>query len=294
MAMLSTSGKDGDKFLNAALQLLDAPDNNSSRYRTSTTETPGRYTPTADVIRFGRLMKASGKGGITNIGQHWSAKLVEVVYGQLSYVDIESKDLDSDTDSRKRVIRLHQGCIRACNSSEDVFEISFAGGSRRLFKAEGVVERDAWVCAVTSATVSMDDDMSTFKDTPFKRFYERKRFSVSSLRSPFKHSPFKSRRHTRGRNDDPKRSSSESISNIMDDSQCDEELLMLLTDNSHPGPAAVYAQDIAKFSKIQSKLLSTHAEDTFRTTIRKLQNKEVEVQVPVSFVKVSTALPRRL
>jgi hypothetical protein len=162
-----------------------------------------------------------------------------------------------------------------------MFEVNF-GGNKRLFQAESESDRDAWVCAIKSATILSSDDTRAPKESTFRRFQDFTHLSTktfSSLKSPVSKS---------GGMVGPRGEvleSSGSITNITNRKASDDGLLMMCTEHSHPGPAAVYAEDIGKFSKIQSQLAKTHEEEAFQKVVKHLQSKEFKVQIPVYFVK---------
>jgi hypothetical protein len=62
--------------------------------------------------------------------------------------------------------------------------------------------------------------------------------------------------------------------------------VMLASEHSRPGPAALYIQQVAKFCSVQAKLSAAKNIDDYRIIIGKLMSQGFELQIPVFFVKV--------
>lgn len=167
-AKLAHMTKEREIFLRSALQLLDKREHNipqKKKYKNPFKFRRGKASRKGhlgvddsdtmmDVIRFGSLRKANRfHRGIIEV-ERWKRKFIELRHGMFSY---ENENIKWLRGVKKKVILLSaQTCkCRVCplegEEGNKVFELTVYGGPRRLWLADSVEDRDAWVKAINTA-----------------------------------------------------------------------------------------------------------------------------------------------
>lgn len=230
----------------------------------------------SDVIRYGFLRKA-GRGGtaLSSLKPQWKTKYVELRYGKFTYEDEASHinwvsgNTNSENHNRKVISLNVDSCrcrpfkIRSPNGSS-VFELTHYDGPRRLWMAGSERERDMWVTAIINAMIgSLDDQLGIGHELRLKVFLK----------------------HIEGPLDDGNGPSSSKAQDV----NPNDESLNDKKPQSWDGPAAAFADDIAKFASIQSAVRMTRDSYGYHDIISKLCQKHVIVTIPVFYVKVSSS-----
>jgi hypothetical protein len=203
------------------------------------------------------LKKASRNSSFTSVkvSSMWKPKFVELRHGVFSYED----DFSGRKKAMKKNISLSVGtcyCQMIKMKEKDgecVFELSVRGGSRRLWQAASSRDRDAWINAINSAMMKSSE-----------RFLEP---------------PLQSNDTTH--NNTIKLLLDQSVLNNGYNSSYKRERDI----SSSDGAAAPYADEISRYSSIQSAVKSVETVESYRGIIDRLKTANLQVTVPVFFVK---------
>ena len=272
-------------FLRAALQLLDEENNAASaKYKISplddnheklraiyntadffrtkgkteqTSGNCGNRTIREDNIRFGWLKKASKGGTFASVSSVWKTKFVELRHGYFCYEDdvsgtkkVPTKNIPLSMDvCYCQVMKMRE------KDGDCVFELSMRGGSRRLWQAGSVRDRDAWILSINSA---MSKSPQRFLEPSKECLLNAPRNSMRSLLE-------------------------QSVSTGETDTHCTFSSL-----TSRVGAAAPYADEISRYCAIMHVIKSVEGVGSYRHIIDQLRGIKFRITVPVFFVKVST------
>ena len=309
-------------FLRAALQLLDECDEDNNPKKTSgenTDKTRSIYNtsdffrskskPTnsssqnlqinkksstrvlrEDNIRFGWLKKASKGGTFASVSSLWKAKFVELRHGVFSYED----DFSGKKKVQKKNITLSSDVcfcqvIKMRDKDGDfVFELSMRGGSRRLWQAASLRDRNSWITAINQAMIRSPE-----------RFLEP---SIPTLNTPnmtmkllLDQSVSTNQMHTGAYTNTQANSSfsnnNNSYSNNSQNNNFSSNFSSTSQNNSHTsltssvGAAAPYADEISRFFSIMLVIKSVESVEHYRDIIDQLRSIHLKITVPVFFVK---------
>lgn len=271
---LKIISKEREIFLKAALQLLDKEE------KALRTGTPISSAVTSkpkaknirnsdidhDIIRYGILKKASHTGPFSALTPQWRKKYVELRHGQFGYEEGPSGWKGDTSGKNKKIIPLSVGGCQCrpfkirSPKGDCVFELTLYGGSRRLWMARSEKERNAWVEAIHAAMIGSGGNVLGLSPTsvvPFSRYA----FGVSYDVDSSTHSL----------------DSRASLSN-------DQKLSRF---ESWEGPAAIFALDISKYYTVQSAVRDVSDRWDYKIILERLYQNNVEITVPVFYVRVS-------
>jgi PH domain len=268
-------------FLRAALQLLDEENNAASaKYKMPPSDNTDNHeklraiyntadffrgksklsstqerVPREDNIRFGWLKKASKSGTFASVSSVWKAKFVELRHGYFCYED----DFSGTKKAVKKNIALSMDVcycqvIKMREKDGDcVFELSMRGGSRRLWQAASIRDRDAWILAINMAMTKSP-----------QRFLEPSRDSLTNA-------------------------SKNSMRTLLEQSVCTVRSHSSYSSaTSSDGAAAPYADEISRYCAIMHVIKSVESVESYRHIIDQLRGVELSITIPVFFVKVRT------
>ena len=269
-------------FLRAALQLLDEENNaalakykmppcedNHEKLRAiyntadffrgkgkmSVSQGIADRVPREDNIRFGWLKKASKGGTFASVSSVWKAKFVELRHGYFCYEDDFSGTRKGATKNIPLSMDLcYCQVIKMREKDGDcVFELSMRGGSRRIWQAASIRDRDAWIHAINMAMAKSP-----------QRFLEPSRDSLTNA-------------------------SKNSMRTLLEQSVCTvRNHSSFSSPTSSDGAAAPYAAEISRYCAIMHVIKSVECVESYRRIIDQLRGVELSLTVPVFFVKVRT------
>lgn len=157
----------------------------------------------------------------------------------------------------------------SCDSR--VFEVCTVGAQDKLFLASSREDRDAWLCAISAATVIVPGRELSRKD----RRKSMKGFSPFLLSTP---SATTSASRKRRPSISPQQAHDDAFSQTLMHS-CKESLA---------GPASLLAEDVLVFVTARAKIAGCLSSHTYKDFLRKMASQNRSVRVPVVYVKVCT------